>query len=261
VGTGFFYYHNFNAILTEYDDPPSNGPYLITNKHVVDPIGEESPEALSIWQRERQSPTEVTRKRVPLYSPSGERRWREHPENENIDIAAIPLEFDLHQTQYFNMGRLVQDNTQVSGGDTAGVIGYPHLFEHMDKLPIVRHALISSPYPVTFENSPMFYVDARLNDGMSGSPVLTSEGIGRQKLYEERKSAKLLGVFSAEDRERRDNISMEQIRAQINQGNQRNPTLEDYLEDLEQRIENIEVETGLNKVWHAYHLEDILLND
>ena len=38
------------------------------------------------------------------------------------------------------------------------------------------------------------------------------------------------------------------------------PDLRDFLKELEGRLENIERETGINRVWHARYIDEIIRN-
>lgn len=174
VGTGFYYYHQWGMNELYDDTLPEVGPYLVTNKHVVLPEDSSPPDALHIYIRNSRDIQELTRMTVPLYEKDKSPCWREHPENPNIDIAVVPLDFEVPESCAFHKENLAQSAT-ASGGDRIQVIGYPDSLEEFNRLPIQRNALVSSPYKLAYYDNPFFYIDARLHDGMSGSPVVSQE--------------------------------------------------------------------------------------
>ena len=80
-------------------------------------------------------------------------------------------------------------NIKINDGITFEVQNKVH------NLPIYRQGTIASQYTVDFMNEPYFLVDARLHNGMSGSPVVSTEnsysviGMGGNNLF---------GIFSEE---------------------------------------------------------------
>ncbi|MFD1527234.1 MULTISPECIES: S1 family peptidase [Halobacteriales] len=281
VGTGFFYFHQWG--LDDYDDPslPSTGPYLVTNKHVINPPDKSDPDSLIIHIRQSRAIRETTRKTVDLYDSDGSKKWREHPDNEWIDIAVLPLDFDIKSAHAFHRADIPNYGNAVSGGDVAKVIGYPNLLTDFHYLPIMRDALISSPYQVAYHDSPYFFIDSRLHNGMSGSPVIhipdyyeLNDVESDLKISDEeeelidslrvtgpakRQSPTLLGIHSDEEFETESRLSLDDIRDKITDDNSE-PGLEDYLEELDNRLMSVEQDSGLNRVWHANLLDDIIRN-
>lgn len=171
---------------------------------------------------------------------------------------------------------IVSDPSSISGGDLAEVVGYPAEKRNFHRLPILRQALISSSYQASFYDSPYFVIDARLHDGMSGSPVVYAPSVVDLEVDEqeidsdwgtvepfrvegttERKHTRLLGVHSGERLEFDDEISMEDIESDLPKRDS-GPDLRDFLRKLEGRLENIERETGINRVWHAKYIDEII---
>ena len=279
VASGFYYHHQWG--VTEQDmaeDLPDPAPYLITNKHVVQPSDYPQPDSVIAYTRNPDDVQETVRHHIDLYKSDGEPKWRDHPENENIDIVLIPLSFEIREAAMFHRANIVSEPASVSGGDLAEVVGYPAEMRNFHRLPILRQALISSSYQVSFYDSPYFVIDARLHDGMSGSPVVytpsmvdieaeeidldpdwdTVESV-RVEGTTERKHTSLLGVHSGERLEFDDDISMQDIESDL-LSRDSNPGLKDFLRELEDRLENIERETGLNRVWHAKYIDEIIRN-
>lgn len=281
AATGFYYYHQWGVLEQEQqDDLPPTGPYLVTNKHVVLPNDSPDPDFLTIYTRNAPDVRRTTRQHIDLYDSSGEKLWRDHPENPDIDIVLIPLDLEIKSVGAFHRGDLLSDSQNITGGEMAQVVGYPELLPNFHKFPILRQALISSPFPVAYYDSPFFVIDAKLHDGMSGSPVIYSPGylevestIEASKDWEgdekqtveiegstKRAHTKLLGVHSEERMGFGERVSLDDIREEILQTEASEPDHESYLEDLDQRITNIESETGVNRVWHAKYIDDIIRN-
>lgn len=279
IASGFYYNHQWGVSEQHKSaDLPDTGPYLVTNKHVIQPSDYPQPDSVIAYTRNPGEIQETTRHHIDLYKSDGEPKWREHPENNNIDIVLIPLDFELRETAMFHRANIVSDPSSISGGDLAEVVGYPAEMRNFHRLPILRQALISSSYQVSFYDSPYFVIDARLHDGMSGSPVVYAPSVVDIEVDEqeidsdwgtvepftvegttERKHTRLLGIHSGERLEFDDEISMEDIESDL-PNRDSDPDLRDFLRELEGRLENIERETGINRVWHAKYIDDIIRN-
>lgn len=65
----------------------------------------------------------------------------------------------------------------LSFGDLVLVVGYPMEFhDRMHNLPITKSGTAASTYGAHFEGRPIFLIDANLQPGTSGSPVLMPAG-------------------------------------------------------------------------------------
>jgi ribosomal protein L13E len=278
AGTGFFYYSQYEQpVMTDLDDLPPFGPYLITNKHIVEPTDEPNPDEITIYLRDENHRGTPDRHHIPLYIDD-EPVWFEHPDP-NVDVAMILLDYNLGPKFTYTRYQIPQNGDEVSGGDFARVIGYPNLLPEFRKFPIIRDALISSPFGVSLEEAKYFYFDARLSNGMSGSPVvylppeiLSVEEVdvmeekedGRSERVEElsldhntfgRRRARLLGIHSDERIETKGDLPYEEMRQRLenleqNEGDSLVPTLKNILEQMRG-------ETGLNVAWHANIIEEI----
>lgn len=283
VATGFYYTHQWGVLdLENSDELPTVGPYLVTNKHVVLPDEEPNPDFLTIYTRDSQDVRSTTRHHVSLYDSTGEKKWREHPENRKIDIVLIPLNINLGKTGTFHRGDIPGGPKSISGGEIAQVVGYPEPLVKFHRLPIIRQALISSPYQVAYYDSPFFVIDAKLHDGMSGSPVVYSPGYLKVRSEVQTKSsswgdgddnqvvevegstkrerAQLLGVHSEERMRFEDRTRLDDIRDSLPSNGDSEPGLASYLEDIDERLSSIESETGITRVWHAKYIDDIIRN-
>ena len=110
---------------------------------------------------------------LPLYM-DGETRW---VTISNADIAAIPL--IKPNSEYLITpitAKMIPGETEMNRiGEELFVMGYPHgtFFDKTYNLPIIRKASPASAYGVPFNGNPYFLIDSKLQQGMSGAPVLT----------------------------------------------------------------------------------------
>lgn len=112
-----------------------------------------------------------------LYDERGRKRWVE-PNPISADIVGIPLEDDFHRKGYyfknFNAINLLPNNIRLHVGEDVIVMGYPlGIFDDTHNLPISRNGIIASAYPIPFKRNQFFLVDSYLEEGTSGSPVIT----------------------------------------------------------------------------------------
>lgn len=172
-----------------------NKVYLITNRHVIksEATNEEPAfEAEYIKLILHNNPTDVSSISIytqNLHSPdSGKQLWLEHPIlKKELDLVAIPV-FDEENTGEFLISAFSSDNfitkeDVVYVGEDVIIIGYPlGLYDQHYNLPLFREGMIASFYPIPFNQEPIFYVDARLHRGMSGSPVILKPGRARSTI-------------------------------------------------------------------------------
>lgn len=168
TATGFFYEKN-------------NIVYFITNKHVV--LDEEKgikPDTLRI--RLHANPQNLFQNvdfDIPLYK-NGVARWHIHKDygTKKIDIAVIELDQELLKAGHFfkalSASNFLPKKFIIQPAEDVMVIGFPRgLSDSVHNLPLIRNAMISSVYGVSFQNNPFFLIDANLHPGTSGSPVIT----------------------------------------------------------------------------------------
>lgn len=154
--------------------------YLITNHHVVDPeshsrVDGTNPSEIRILIRESYSLDDFGFHDIKLYDDEGNKIWKEHPAGGDVDVIAIPLDIDLSNKGCipFSEDDFLSDDAIIPAGEEAIIIGYPIKGEQ-PYIPVIRNALISSPYGSHFQNKPIFATDANMHSGTSGSPVLLS---------------------------------------------------------------------------------------
>lgn len=283
AGTGFFYHSQYAEPLSAYSDDvehPPMGPYLVTNRHIVKPTGDPHPDRLAIYLREDRFSAKPTRFDLPLYNDEGDPVWLEHPDKD-VDVVLILLDVELGPRYTYTRFQTADGGDEVSGGDIARVIGYPNFLREFRMFPIMRNALISSPYSVSFKDEDFFYVDARLHQGMSGSPVVyippETIPIDDAVVYESDEEGYpepvenmeididsmdmpntreyLLGIHSDERIETDDDTMLEEMRERL----EKLETGEDdaFIQNLESIVEQLMGETGLNVAWHASLIEEI----
>lgn len=180
-----------------------NSYYLITNKHVVQRDGY-NPDYIEIRLHKF---NEVAKGfniiRIKI-KENQKTLWMEYP-NPNIycDVIAIPICCDT----ITNEDKVLFDNSKInfftrdnintimpSSFGKVSVIGYPkNFYDKVHNLPIYRQGTIASQYTVHFMDEPYFLIDSKLHNGMSGSPVVSTEnsynglGFGGNNLF---------GIFS-----------------------------------------------------------------
>jgi len=162
AGTGFFFRNGSQT-------------FLITCLHVLEPKNELPSERVSFRAKTGQEyPSPCREVELSLRETSGPsfRRFKEPP----IDLAAIPLtEKVLEGCWTFSFGpeHLPPDDIYLPIGSEVILPGYPmgH-YDEQNNLPIVRRGSVGSLYPVPFNGRPYFQIDANLQAGMSGAPVL-----------------------------------------------------------------------------------------
>lgn len=163
-GTGFYY-----ESLDNY--------YLITNRHIIRHEYGVSPDKIRIKYRAEESVERTKPHWIELFDNNGDPQWYEHPSDPTPDLAVVPLELDLSETssKAFSADFAVPDHIKIYGGDGAVIIGYPYdVLDQEYYFPVMRSAVIASPYGVNYSGKPLFLVDSLTQSGASGSPVITS---------------------------------------------------------------------------------------
>ena len=181
LATGFYFEHEKKR-------------YLITNRHVVVKEDEEKyPDHLVAQVHlSATSPDPVRSITIPLYDSDKKPVWLEHPENRRInktedrfDLVALKVDDQIRESDYvecWKMDRIKPANVRLDVGDQVLIVGYPlFFFDRKHNLPIVRTGTIATPYKAVFQNKPVFLVDANLQGGTSGSPVVVPQSNIRER--------------------------------------------------------------------------------
>ena len=176
--------------------------FLVTSRHVV--IDEETkhfPDRLEIeLHLDASNLTRSTGFSMLLYD-EGSAVWRQGSDSGgDIDVAVIELDRsalpDESVIRAFSPAHLSHDFSEVHPGESLLVVGFPLGFhDALHHLPVLRHAIIASPYGIRFQGNGYFLTDARTHRGTSGAAVVmrdTSAAAQNAAL-----PWKLLGVHSA----------------------------------------------------------------
>ena len=259
--TGFFYEHEDDA-------------YLVTNEHVVLDDSGNAIDSFDIRISPTQNVSETERRQIKLLENDSE-RWYGH---EEADVAIVPLELDFDSLSNLSYGKSdilprnaqYQGSRMVSGGESAVVIGFPMGFTGANYLPIIRNALISTPYGLEFNDTPCFLTDSQMHEGMSGSPVLTDSKLASVNFKEDSLDPEtepevttsvmpvsrryLLGIHSGP-------VSPV-IESDISTDQQPETEQEKELHEIKKRISDLELlldsQININRVWYADLIHHIL---
>lgn len=151
--------------------------YLVTNKHVFEhEIGATADRLLLHYLPS----TGATNTETHLIE-FGEDRWITH-ESEDTDVAILPLRdgLDFNISDTGNIAIHEEKFTSrftdlILSGNSAIVVGYPEAgWFSESNAPLIRSALISSFFGTEFNGNPCFVMDAKMHNGMSGSPVFSA---------------------------------------------------------------------------------------
>jgi hypothetical protein len=96
-----------------------------------------------------------------------------------IGLVAIPIDTDYCRSnriifRSFASNNLLPNHLLLNVGEDVFIMGYPlGIFDKIHNIPLTRGGTIASPYPIPWNSQPFFLVDANLENGTSGSPVIT----------------------------------------------------------------------------------------
>lgn len=153
--------------------------YLVTSRHVlIDKEADHLPDRLEIELH--LNDTDLTRSTgfsMLLYR-DGRAAWHQGRDSGGgVDVAALELEREhlpagtlIHA---FTPAHLVQAADAVPVGASLRVVGFPlGLHDALHHLPVLRHAMLASPYGIRFQGQGFFLTDGRAHRGTSGAAVL-----------------------------------------------------------------------------------------
>lgn len=115
--------------------------------------------------------------------------WFSHPSDPEIDIAVIPLDFELNSVNprigienerppetgslAFDVDSILSEKSRVIAGDRTQIVGYPGQYvDQTNDFPVTRNVIVSTQYGFPYNGDPIFLTDARMHPGTSGSPVV-----------------------------------------------------------------------------------------
>lgn len=160
----------------------SVGPLLITNRHNVTGINQQTNQPLSstggvpneliiVHNRKGQLGQWVSRTE-PLFAEDTP-RWIEHPElGSKADFVALPLtamdDVELYSYELSNPGPEVF----IGPADTVSVVGFPFGITAGGAFAVWATGFLASEPIVDFQELPIQLIDCRSRQGQSGSPVI-----------------------------------------------------------------------------------------
>ncbi len=175
--------------------------FVVTNRHVV--INEPTahrPDRIELEIHiNPENIAQVSNYSIPLYKNS-KAVWSEIADaGGSVDIVAIEINRQALPNSIvftaFNEHNLPEQLESIEVGTTLLIVGFPLGFhDTLHKLPVARHAIISSAFGLRFQGQGYFLTDARLHRGTSGAPVVarSTRRSGRNQL-----PFLLLGVHGA----------------------------------------------------------------
>ena len=162
--TGFFFEHNSRK-------------FLVTNLHaVISESDDYYPDCLVFQLHTSKPDVRMVRKvSFELYDAKGESRWLQH-HNASVDLAAVDITDVLTANDYFlawTPDQLLPINAKFNLGTEVLIVGYPmEFYDTTNNLPIVRRGTLASAWGLDFRDHPVCLVEANLQEGSSGSPVI-----------------------------------------------------------------------------------------
>ncbi|WP_084360565.1 S1 family peptidase [Hydrogenophaga palleronii] len=177
--------------------------YLVTSRHVViDDVSQHFPDRLEIELHiDGTNLTRSTGFSIPLYD-DGQAVWRQGLDSGgDIDVAVVEIDRsalpEATVIRAFTPDHLQTAFNEVVPGQSLLVVGFPLGFhDGLHHLPVLRQAVVASPYGIRFQGHGYFLTDARTHRGTSGAAVVMRD-LGAPTDGSAILPWKLLGVHSA----------------------------------------------------------------
>jgi hypothetical protein len=181
-----------------------NVPYLITNRHNVTGLDNDTgkclsttlgtPDNLLITHNRLGSYGSFAATEEPLYE-SDKPRWIEHPSyGARVDVVALPL------TQFQSVALLpftvmANSHNHIRCADAVHVVGFPFGLRTAISMGIWATGFVTSEPEINHGGEPVFLIDCRTREGQSGSPVIAK--LDLDQFFGNRDSDyTLLGIYS-----------------------------------------------------------------
>lgn len=156
--------------------------FLVTSRHVFqDAPTLHHPDRLEIdLHLDAYDMTQSVPFSIPLWD-AGTALWGQACDTSGaVDVGVIALQRDLLPPSTvlvaFTPAHLTADFREVEVGQSLLVVGFPLGFQDVrHHLPVLRHAVMASPYGIRFQGQGYFLTDARTHRGISGAPVVTRD--------------------------------------------------------------------------------------
>ena len=174
VGTGFIVQHQWAE--------DRSGPFLVTNKHVVQGA-KEGRLTFTISDPASEVQRPLMGQSTSIDVSGGPWSWTGHP-IEEVDVAALPLApvvnhlTEKGDTPFYKsiQTHIIPKQDELEDLDAVEevmFVGYPSgIYDRVNNLPITRRGSTATPPSVDYEGKPIFLIDASVFQGSSGSPVL-----------------------------------------------------------------------------------------
>ncbi len=153
--------------------------FLVTSRHVViDEDTQHFPDRLEIELHTDVANLTLSTGFSMLLYDEGAAVWRQGRDSGGeIDVAVLELDRgalpDSAVVRAFTPEHLQTDFDEVHPGESLLVVGFPLGFhDALHHLPVLRHAVIASPYGIRFQGQGYFLTDARTHRGTSGAAVV-----------------------------------------------------------------------------------------
>ena len=115
----------------------------------------------------------------PLTTPEGAQRWIEHPQGNNVDVAALPLASIDGDIRIYPFDLSLADTDMLPEvAMPVSIIGFPLGLAGPGKFPIWKTGHIASEPHLNYNDQPVFLIDATTRPGMSGAPVVLKMNSG-----------------------------------------------------------------------------------
>jgi len=176
--------------------------FLVSSRHVfVDNDSGHQPDRVEVeLHLDPDNVTQTIGLSILLYK-DGHAVWRQGRDKDSeidvavleIDRAALPERLVMRA---FSPRHLVSNSDAMPLGQTLLIPGFPLGFhDAIHHLPVVRHAILASPWGLRFQSRAYFLTDARTHRGSSGAPVVFR--CDDEHLQDDELPWKLLGIHSS----------------------------------------------------------------
>jgi hypothetical protein len=169
--------------------------YLVSNWHVMAGRNAETgkplhssaatPTALDVWCHSKVPGVSAARVRLGLYDPEDGPLWLEHRDSgSQYDVAALPIDVGQAFTEVLAGAASVEafnlDEDDAHGWtvrnllvtERVSIVGFPLGRTAGSIWPIWAQGHVASEPRIPFQHLPVILIDARTNQGQSGSPVI-----------------------------------------------------------------------------------------
>lgn len=176
--------------------------FLVTSRHVVmDEDTKHFPDRLEIELHTDVSNLTLSTGFSMLLYQEGEAVWRQGSDSGgDIDVAVLEVDRSALPKsaviRAFSPEHLQTAFNEVHQGESLLVVGFPLGFhDALHHLPVLRYAVVASPYGIRFQGQGFFLTDARTHRGTSGAAVVMRDHSSNAATAD--LPWKLLGVHSA----------------------------------------------------------------